>query len=112
LKKGHLLLAYLLLLVFSWASLPTHTIHDLFADHEDTEHGFCERYHAHLGTHVEKKHQHCDILKFNAPAYEPPSFLSLQKAERIIFASLFTSYSEAAKDQNLFLFPARGPPTV
>jgi hypothetical protein len=92
--------------------LPAHTLHDLFADHEDTEHGFCERYHAHLGIHVEKKHRHCELLKTITPIYDQPSFFSLQKAETIIFASIFTSYSEKAKDQNFFSFPARGPPTV
>ncbi|MBK7817584.1 MAG: hypothetical protein IPJ60_08555 [Sphingobacteriaceae bacterium] len=67
-KKLNTYIAYFLLVAFSWVITPAHTIHDLFADHHDTADNFCKLNHAHLGTHLEEQHIHCDILKLDSPA--------------------------------------------
>jgi len=92
--------------------LPTHTLHELFADHEDTEHGYCAKYHSHLGTHFEKQHSHCEILKTNTPVYNSPDFVILENTEAIFICEINTDYKSGYFNQNYLSVPARGPPAV
>jgi hypothetical protein len=68
-KQKRTYFVYLLLIAFAWVITPVHTIHDLFADHEDTADNYCLVNHSHLGVHVESKHTHCEVLEFNASVY-------------------------------------------
>ena len=103
-------LTYLLLVTFFWAILPTHTLHDLFANHEDTEHDFCAKYHSHLGTHIEKKHTHCEILKVNTPVYDSPSLFIFKKIEAVIISEIKTNCKSAYFNQKHLNLPSRAPP--
>lgn len=103
-------LSYFLLITFSWVILPTHTIHALFANHQDTDHDFCAKNHSHLGTHIEIKHTHCDILKFNSPVYDSPALFVLEKIEAVFIAEVKTNCQSAYFNQNYLALPSRGPP--
>jgi hypothetical protein len=92
--------------------LPTHTMHNLFAHHEDTAHDYCATHHGHLGLHVEKKHTHCEILKTNTPVYDSPDLFVFEKTEAIIIAEVKSNYSSVHFNSLVFNIPARGPPTV
>jgi hypothetical protein len=97
-------------LVFSLAILPTHTLHEWFADHEDTEHNFCEKYHSHLGIHVEKTHTHCEILKTNTPVYYSPSLPVFKTVQTVILSEISSAYESFLPSQASLNIPARGPP--
>ncbi len=92
--------------------LPTHTLHELFANHEDTEHDFCAKYHAHLGTHVEKKHTHCEILKTTAPVYNSPQLLIFEKTAPVFTAEIKSTYPSTYFNFHFRNVPARGPPAA
>ncbi len=92
--------------------LPTHTLHDLFADHDDTAMDYCAAHHAHLGLHVEQKHTHCEILKINTPVYDSPDLLVFEKVEAIIISEIKTDYQSIYFNHHLLSIPARGPPTT
>jgi len=63
-------IATLLLFVFSYSILPASLFHSLFADHTDTEDNYCNYYHKDIGTHLEEKQVHCEILKVVTPLYD------------------------------------------
>ena len=101
-------IAIFLLIVISVFIIPKELVH-AFYGHNDTVHAVS---HSENGLPaIEKEHQHCDILNFNAPLY----FLSL---------SFFKSYEKPVALYNsencksLFLSPAfrlfsfRGPPAL
>jgi len=112
LKKLHNYTAWFLLLVFAWVLTPAHTIHDLFADHHDTADNYCKLYHAHLGTHVEEQHTHCEILKLDSPAYDLTEFISLECAFTVINTSV-PQYNSRSFDVDLsYNLPPRAPPVV
>lgn len=111
-KKVKSYLSIVLLVVFAWVILPTQTIHDLFADHIDTEDNYCQKYHSHLGTHIEETHIHCEILKLNSPVYSLPQLVSFNCSIQFIETPLLFIIPELpVSDQPLDL-PARAPPVV
>lgn len=99
-------------MVFSWVILPTQTLHELFADHEDTEHGYCAKYHSHLGTHYETKHTHCDILDTNTPIYEKASFNTFETITAECVSIINTIYQSVSLNSHTTDLPARGPPAI
>lgn len=105
-------ISYFLLVTFSWAIVPTHTLHEIFADHNDTAHDYCAKFHAHLGLHVEKKHTHCEILKSTTPVYDRTNFFILDKIEPVFVAEIKSEYQSASLNQFLTSVPARGPPAI
>jgi hypothetical protein len=112
LKKLNKYLALFLLAVFSFAILPTHTLHDWFADHEDTEHNFCEKHLTHFGSQVEKTHTHCEILKTNTPVYDHPSLLVFKSIQVVVVSEIYTAYKPFLPSQILLNISGRGPPNV
>lgn len=92
--------------------LPIHTIHEIFANHQDTEAGFCEKYHSHLGTHIEKTHTHCEILKTNAQVYNSPVFPFFNKVELSFFTIIKTGYKSIYINNYYNSVSARGPPEL
>lgn len=97
-------------MVFVWAAIPTHSLHEYFADHHDNEHGKCVT--ADGITTLESKHQHCEILDYTSPVYENNAFIFLQPHEEIIFASsnsIIASIDLCSYKGNL---PSRGPPSL
>ncbi len=65
-------IAAFLLLLFSFTFLPKETIHLLFAHHDNED----VELNCHI-THIETKHEHCDISKFVFSVYsltEPALF--------------------------------------
>lgn len=97
-------------MAFSWVITPTHTIHDLFADHHDTADNFCKVNHSHLGTHVEEQHTHCDILDINTPAYSAPQLVSLSDITAIVNTLVYTDYQGRFVSFSVCNLPSRGPP--
>ena len=110
LKSLNKYLACFLLVTFSWVILPTHTIHDLFANHNDTDSNFCARYHSHLGLHVEKKHTHCEILKINTPVYDSPPLFIFEKIDAGFISEIKTNLQSVYFNQKYFNLPSRAPP--
>lgn len=89
---------------------PTHTLHDLFAGHEDTAYDFCRVHHSHLGTHIEEQHTHCDILKLNTPIYSLPELVIVQ-ALFFEIKSTLSDYSAVKTEPNLqYSLHSRAPP--
>lgn len=101
-----------LLLVFMWVLLPTHTIHDLFANHHDTADNFCAENHKHLGTHVEEQHTHCDILNLNSPTYHPPVYIHVANLIAIIVDNQSFYLPEKVNSVFELQLPSRAPPVV
>lgn len=101
-----------ILVVFIWVLLPTQTIHNLFADHVDTEDNFCQKHHGHLGTHIEETHVHCEILKLNTPVYSIPQLVSLNCSVFIIETLFLFSIPEIPVSDASGDLPARAPPVV
>ena len=91
---------------------PTHTLHDLFANHEDTDFDFCAKYHSHLGTHIEKKHTHCEILKTITPVYDAPTLLLIKKIESVDISEITINQPSAYFSHKYPNLPSRAPPMV
>jgi hypothetical protein len=100
-----------LLAVFFCAILPTHTLHDLFADHEDTEHGYCAGD-LHSGVQIEKKHTHCQLLDISAPVYELSRLLSVEKAQVSFTSEIKTAFISFASARYYLNISGRGPPLI
>lgn len=105
-------MAYFLLVAFAWVMTPAHTIHDLFADHHDTADNFCKVNHAHLGTHIEEQHTHCDILDLNAPVYSAPQMVTLSEIISKVNTLVYSYYQSSFNSFSVCNLPSRGPPTV
>lgn len=105
-------LSGILLFAFAWVITPTQTIHDLFADHIDTEDNYCQKYHSHLGTHIEETHVHCEILKLNTPVYSVPQLVSLNCSVQFIETPLLLLIPELPITDQFGDLPARAPPVV
>jgi len=99
-----------LLLVFVWATIPTHTLHEYFADHHDNEHGACSS--ADGFTTFETKHQHCEILDYTSPVYDSNGLTFLQPAEEILFISLQSDISSIDLSSYKGSLLSRGPPAL
>ena len=89
--------ASLLLIVFCFYITPKEVLH-IFTNHHDTEHHSVNK----TGTHFEKQHHHCELLKidqqFFASSFEIPFydfsklelfFISIQKSINHHFLSSF-----------------------
>lgn len=111
-KKLNTYISYFLLLAFAWVILPTHTIHDIFANHHDTADNFCKLYHSHLGTHVEEQHTHCDILNVNTPVYHAPQLVIVGEAPFIFKTISFRGHFGKPMPTHSCYIPARAPPVV
>jgi hypothetical protein len=105
-------LSIVLLVAFAWVITPTHTIHDLFADHEDTADNFCLTHHAHLGTHVEELHTHCDILDVNTPVYYTPTLVTLPQLVSIVQTKYNFTCLNRIISFSVCNLPSRAPPVV
>jgi hypothetical protein len=101
----------ILLVVFCWAALPAHTIHELFANHQDTSHEGCDHKHTVDFTQIEKKHKHCEILKTNTPVYERPSLVCFKNFDRIILSEIATASTGDYCSFRLGTISGRGPPS-
>lgn len=111
-KQRFKYLVYLLLLTFLWVITPVHTIHDLFADHQDTADNYCLVNHSHLGVHVESKHTHCEILDFNSAVYFKTDLISVSVTVQTII-----SLVDQLNPQQVICFlgsnlPSRAPPAI
>src|ERR1043166_4525893 len=104
-------IASLLLLVFSWAVLPNHTIHEIFADHQDTDHSQCAGEYF-SGVQVEKTHTHCEILKTNTPVYQHPSLVHVEKYVSSVIAEINCFPSAFYLSKYSYNFSVRGPPAL
>ena len=95
-----------------WVLVPTHTLHELFANHNDTEHEYCTDHQSETGTHVEKKHTHCQILDTNTPIYEKPSLVIFENNLNGPSTEINTIYYFSYLNQRLSLQSNRGPPSL
>lgn len=111
-KKLKVYISYFLLLVFAWVITPTHTIHNLFADHEDTADNYCLVNHAHLGTHVETQHTHCDILDINTPVYCVPRLIVISQLTSIINTKHLITHLNRIISFSVCNLPSRAPPIL
>ena len=94
-----------------WVLIPNHTLHGLFANHDDTEHEYCAEHHS-SGTQVEKTHTHCQILDTNTPIYEKPSLVIFENNLNGISTEINTIYSFSYFNQQILLHSNRGPPAL
>ena len=99
-------------MAFAWVLTPTHTIHDVFADHHDTADNFCKVNHAHLGTHIEEQHTHCDILDLNTPVYSVPQLVSVNNITLTVNSLLYSDYQSRFVSFSVCNLPSRGPPVL
>jgi hypothetical protein len=111
-KKLNTYMARFLLLAFAWVLIPSHTIHDLFADHHDTADNYCKLYHAHLGTHMEEQHTHCEILKLDSPVYNLIDLVSLECCFTVISTSVPQFKTRAFSADLSYNLPSRAPPVA
>jgi len=111
-KKLKVYISYFLLFVFAWVITPTHSIHDIFADHEDTPDNYCLVNHAHLGVHVEEQHVHCDILKLNTPVYDIPVFDNVVEYKSVINTVIANYYEATFVSFPYSHLPSRAPPAL
>lgn len=107
LKRMKKYTASLLLVVFAWVMTPGWAVHELFADHHDTE---CTADHSWNGSQIESVHTHCDIFWANAPVYSAPELVQFSKVILVKLAELSTAFH--LKDSYALrpATPARGPP--
>lgn len=101
-----------MLLVFGWVMVPVHTMHDLFADHNDTADNYCLVNHAHLGTHVEEAHINCDILDINTPVYFIPDLVLITQIVATVSTSLLPINENKECSFSVCNLPSRAPPVV
>jgi len=111
-KRINTYIAYFLLVAFSWVITPTHTIHEFFADHHDTADNFCKLNHAHLGTHIEQQHTHCDILDLNTPVYSAPQLVSVTNITLTVNTLVYADYQSRFVSFSVCNLPSRGPPAL
>jgi hypothetical protein len=100
-----------LLFVFAWAVLPVHTIHELFADHSDTDSVYCVASNA-PGGQVEQKHVHCEILKTNSPVYRPQAVINIESELGEIISEIRTCYQAHFISSHNLTHSVRGPPQL
>lgn len=105
-------LSVILLIAFGWVILPTHTIHDLFADHEDVADNFCLTHHAHLGTHIEEVHTHCDVLDINSPVYFTPGLITIPELVSIVETNHVIPHTKRLISFSACNVPSRAPPVL
>lgn len=109
-KKLKVYLSYFLLFVFAWVITPTHTIHSIFANHEDTADNFCATHHSHLGTHIEEQHTHCEFLKLNTPVYGLTEIVTIDCAINEVNTSPLHFVLSAKESSTEYQLPSRAPP--
>lgn len=90
--------------------LPTHTLHDLFANHNDTEHATCIEHDHQNEKSIESKHTHCAFLTYQTTAFESTHLIFIEKADFDLFTSPLKNYQSISFDDNSNSFLVRGPP--
>jgi len=105
--KKHI--AFFLLLVFSWVLLPASLVHEVFADHVDTD---CHFDHYASGSQVESIHTHCDIFKTNTPLYDIPKLAVVVKSQPVLVCELLTKFENSYFHLSQLILPTRAPPTT
>jgi hypothetical protein len=107
LKKLRIALSFLLLATLSVFITPKELLHG-FSKHDDTVDVLCNNE---CATHVEKEHEHCDVLQL----YAPPLYLSVTdfsfSPDKLACLQSFESTSDYHFSCSPFLF-FRGPPVV
>jgi hypothetical protein len=102
-------IAFSLLVVFAWAVLPMHTIHQIFADHNDTDPAYCIAGDA-PGGQVEQKHVHCEILKTNSPVYWPQAVVNIESELGEIISEIQACHQLHYISSHNLTHSVRGPP--
>lgn len=92
--------------------IPVHTMHDLFADHDDTAENYCLVNHAHLGTHLEEAHINCEILDVNTPVYFTPDLVLITQIVAIVSTKLLPINEGRENVFSVCNLPSRAPPVV
>lgn len=105
--KKHI--AFFLLLVFSWVLLPASIVHEVFADHIDTD---CHDSHSNSATQIESIHTHCDIFETNTPLYDIPQLTVCVKPESILILKYKTKIQSTYFHLAQLILPTRAPPVV
>ena len=102
-----IVVAYILLAAVSFFVTPTELIHACI-QHDDT----CDAIsHNELGQHVEKLHQHCDMLQFSVtPLIHAVNHFTFSTAELLCIQPV-ESVSSYHHSSSAFLF-FRGPPAI
>ena len=108
-KQCKAYISVFLLLVFTWVVLPAAFVHEVFADHQDTE---ClpEDHHKHEATHVEALHKHCDVFRTNVPVYDAPALTVFEKPIPVLTAELCQKAEVFYFAFDLYTASSRGPP--
>jgi hypothetical protein len=101
----------LLLLVFSYSSLPHSLFHKLFAGHTDTVENFCDYYHKDIGTHVENEQTHCYVFNAQTPLYDAVTVTNSVTAFRTIISVYQTPKISPYIIETNLRVSSRGPPT-
>ena len=96
-----------LLLLFAWVITPTQILHNVFANHTDTD---CDFDHNKGGLHVESKHTHCDIFKTNTTLYNTPKITNSVKLILVLIDELKIKQQAFYFYTNKVNLPARAPP--
>jgi hypothetical protein len=97
-----------LLLVFQWIFFPGSVLHEVFADHHDTE---CFNTHDGELT-LEQAHTHCAIFEIHAPVYDVPGLIVLDTPLPQVIGSGFYAPVNPYYIPGQLNLPSRAPPTV
>jgi len=100
----------LLLLVFSYSSLPHALFHKLFAGHTDTAENYCDYYHKDMGTHVENEQTHCDVFNAQTPLYDALAITNSVTAFRVIISVYQSPKISPYIIETSLSVSSRGPP--
>ncbi|MEI8137470.1 MAG: hypothetical protein WCH21_09130 [Bacteroidota bacterium] len=103
--KKHI--AFLLLLIFSWVLLPASIIHEVFADHIDTD---CHADHEKSGAQIESIHTHCDIFETNTTLYDIPQLVVCSKPQTVILSEFKPEFKTTYFHLTQLILPTRAPP--
>jgi len=112
LNKFFKYLNVVLILVFVWVTVPVSIMHDVFANHEDTDQTECLLYHKHLGTHIEKRHNHCGLFNINSPLYDAPKIVNLVEPIQTLVCELSSPLTAPYNSSVNYTLPPRGPPAL
>lgn len=105
-------LSVILLIAFAWVITPIHSIHDIFADHEDTADNYCLLNHSHLGVHVESKHTHCDELDFTGAVFFKTDFVTIKGLVTVISSAVNELNPQQVISYLGANLPSRAPPAL
>ncbi len=104
--KKHI--AFILLLVFSWVLMPASLVHEVFADHVDTD---CHFDHS-TATSIEATHTHCDVFKTNTPLYDIPQLTVCNAPQPVLISELLAKFENSYFHLTGLILPTRAPPVV